>query len=102
MCHSSKHMSVNVCLILYLCLVISLFFFMSAPPWRGDVVSQPVEPNPCYPPPHHLKRNLGWTCPACEEDTLHQPRAVLRVPAETPPLHSHLPCPALRTKQRLG
>ena len=52
MCHSSKHMSVNVCLILYLCLVISLYFFMSASPplWRGDVVSQPVEPNPCYPP----------------------------------------------------
>ena len=63
MCHSSKHMSVNVCLILYLCLVISLFFFMSAPPWRGDVVSQPVEPNPCYLPPTPSEEEPGMDLP---------------------------------------
>ena len=36
MCHSSKHMSVNVCLILYLCLVISLFF-LCLPPLGGEM-----------------------------------------------------------------
>ena len=61
MCHSSKHTLVNVCLMLYLCLVFLFFGCLTPPLWRGNLVSQPVEPKPSYP---HLKRNAEWTTPA--------------------------------------